>query len=271
MTTISNAIPGISRHPRLPDESRKRNQHCLEAWRQPRARYRHSAQEETTMTTDEQKTDTVGHANGPVSSPPPSEPTVLPPPPPPQQLIIPGQRLPYSNAQPVWQFILLNLCTLTLYQLVWIFRNWYLLKTKGLMRGNPVAYTIFIPLLSWNFFEGVKKLAGSYYTWPLGVAGPPVFATIYFLLIVFGRVFDRLDRTNDEISGLAYLAMLISFSAILPLIPAVHALNAYWANEQPDRPIRNSLSAGAIVTVIIGGILLLLVLLGLVMGITGQL
>lgn len=218
------------------------------------------------MTTGEQH----GDSEELVASPPQQEPNSLPPPPPQQQLFIPGQRLPYSNAQPVWQFILLNLCTLTFYQLVWFLRNWYLLKTKGLMRGNPVAYTIFVPLLSWNFFEGVKNLAGSNYTWPLGFAGPPVFATIYFLLIVFGRVFDRLDKTNDEVSGLTYLAMLIGFSAILPLIPAVQGLNAYWANEQPDRPIRNSLSAGAIITVIIGGILLLLILLGVALDMTGQ-
>jgi len=212
------------------------------------------------MPRNEQQAETENLSDGLVASPPQPEPNTLPPPPPQQQLYIPGHRLPYSNAQPVWQFILLNLCTLTLYQFVWFFRNWYLLKIELGLHINPLGRTIFAPLFSWSFFSNVKRLAGADYAWPLGIAGPPFFAMLYTILVVFGYTIDRVNRDSNDIAALTFLSMILSFSTILPLVPAVQALNTYWEKEQPGRPMRRSLSAGAIVTVVIGAMVLLVML-----------
>lgn len=221
------------------------------------------------MATEEQLPGTDSGANEQATPLPPVTPSAIPPPPPQQQFIDPTKRKQYSNIQPVWQFILLNLCTFTLYHYVWFYWNWYLLKTERRLRVTPLARTIFAPLFSWSFFSEVQQLVGSKYSWPLGFAGPPLMATAYSILMVTVSILNRLERINDEFTVPTGIVYLLGFAAMLPLIPAVRALNAYWAYEQPDRPIRNSLSAGAIVTVIIGGLLFLVVLLGVVVNIMG--
>lgn len=222
------------------------------------------------MTMNEQQADTDNHYDGPVSSPPLPESNTLPPPPPQQQLIIPGQRLPYSNAQPVWQFVLLNICTFCLYQLAWFYFNWHLLKTQRRLKVTPIARSIFAPLFIWSFLLELQQLVKSSYTWPLDEFGPLVLATCYFLQILLARILQFVDNEMEGISALTLIMLLVSYSTILPLIPAVRAVNVFWANKQPGQPMRNSLSAGAIVTVVIGGMLLLLVLSVVLIEITGQ-
>jgi len=109
-------------------------------------------------------------------------------------------------------------------------------------------------------------LVGSGYAWSF----PPLLCAAFYLVLQL--ISAVISRANSEVEGglvLTGVAMLIRYISILALIPAVQALNTFWAAEQPDRPMRTSLSAGAIVTVIIGGLLLLLILLGLIVDITG--
>ena len=185
---------------------------------------------------------------------------VIPPPPPPphlQGLPVPATQQPYSNAQPVWQFILLNLCTFTLYEIVWFYRNWHVLKAQRDLRVTPLVRAIFAPLFSWRFFAELEGLAGRGYIWPLP---PSTLATCYFLLTLTGRLLERLDNTSDEVTGLTLLAVVIGLSTTFTLLPAVRALNEFWASEQPGQPLRTSLSGGAIAVIIIGGLFLLIML-----------
>jgi len=225
------------------------------------------------MTTDEQQAEIENPSDEPVASPAPPVPSVLPPPPPQQPLVIPGQRLPYSNAQPVWQFVLLNVCTFTLYHIIWFYRNWHLLKAQRGLRVTPLVRAIFAPLFAWGFFRALRHLVGPRYYWPFGFIGPEILATIYFSLVIINYLFDFIDRETGymgDMTALSWVIFVVGFSMMLPLIPAVRALNVYWANKQPGQPMRNSLSAGAIVIVIIGGVLLLIGLLGTILEITGQ-
>lgn len=212
------------------------------------------------MSTEEQNSTVESPSSLPVMPPPPPVPSVIPPPPPPQQLTDPTQTLPYSNAQPVWQFILLNLCTFTLYHIVWFYRNWHLLKRERGLRVTPLARTIFAPLFAWSFFSEVQQLAGSRYAWRIS---PSTLATLYFILLLFARILDRLGSWSPEMTTIPKLWLMATLCSFLPLIPAVCALNAFWAEEQPGQPIRHSLSPGAIGVVIIGGLLMLIVIIGI--------
>ncbi|MHB9026851.1 MAG: hypothetical protein ACYC7E_22180 [Armatimonadota bacterium] len=175
----------------------------------------------------------------------------VPPPPP---VTYPASQ-EYSNVQPLWQFILLSICTFNLYILVWLYRNWKLLKLERDCHCSPLIYTIFNVLFIRGFFKEVFALATDEDDSYKPKFSPVVLAVVYLVIAIAGNIVTRL---SEEVTLLDLFGLLLFF----PLLPAVQALNTFWVSAQPGRRVRTHPSVGAIIVFVLGGIFFLFGILG---------
>ncbi len=151
----------------------------------------------------------------------------------------------YSNAQPVWQFILLSALTFGVYLIIWFNRNWRQLKAHKNLNIRPGLRTVglFVPILNLVL---IYKLLRSIRDFSKEIGLEKLFSPgwIIFWLIVF--------------SAVGYSAPVpykfLNYLVLIPLGMVQRDFNSYWKNEQSGLPIRKKLSGGQIVILIIGAI-----------------
>lgn len=152
----------------------------------------------------------------------------------------------FSNSQPVWQFILLCLFSLGLYELYWFYKNWKFIKERNKLNISPFWRTFFTFIFAYDLFKKIFILAEEKgYT----QKHSPGWITITYIgLSLLWRLLDPF-----------WLLYLLSF---LPLITVVKVLNYYWKTEQPNLKEKTRFSGGEIVVLVIGGIFLFLTFIG---------
>lgn len=178
---------------------------------------------------------------------------------PPTPIPVLGEPREFSSAQPVWQFVLLSVCSFGLYHLVWFYRNWHLLKAHRHLRVTPLLRTIFAPIFVFSFYRSLFEITRPERDRSLGT----VYAAGYFFTNLLSYVLGQLTGRHSLESILSLLTILILVLCIvnaLCLVPAVRALNSFWEQQQPGLPMRRRLSGGAWVVIILGGLFWLLVL-----------
>lgn len=176
----------------------------------------------------------------------------------------------YSNAQPIWQLIILSISTLGLYELYWFYKTWKQLNIHKELNIRPALRTfgLMIPIggiiLVYLLFEDIKK-----YIEESGIKtfSPGWMTTGYCLLIAIGlRILDKSSDTPDP--GQRLLGLIASdiffILALLVLARIQVFLNSYWTREQATLKVRTKLSIFEIVILIFGGILMFLIHLGTV-------
>lgn len=162
------------------------------------------------------------------------------------------KRGPFSNAQPISQLVILTFLTFGLYRIYWFYRNWKHLKDHHqLYNVRPIlkAIGLFVPVLSLILvYEQLKDISD--FSKAAGVEESFSPGVVLALIMIF-NIFRILPAPYWG----------LSFLSVLPLVVVQRVLNAYWAKEQSDLPVRSKFSIGEIITMVIGGILFLLGLL----------
>ena len=158
----------------------------------------------------------------------------------------------FSNAQPVWHFVLLSLFTFSLYHIYWFYRNWKQLRLQEGWDISPGWRTvgIFVPILNifliYNQFRHIRDFARVAECDRLFSVGWITLGWIFF----------------NALASLPDPFWFLSFLSIWPLGVVQGVLNSYWEKQQPELVVRTKLSGGQIALLVIGGIFWIIVLIG---------
>ncbi len=146
------------------------------------------------------------------------------------------------------KFIVLSICSFSIYQLYWCYQNWKRLSDVSREAMSPFWRAMFAPVWGFSLFRQMRDLAASE-----GVAigwNATVLGTLYLVLSVLWRLSDPW--------------WLISFATFVPMVPIqrtaqrVNDLRLGIATE--DRNQRYS--GWNIATVVAGGLFLVLAVVG---------
>ena len=155
------------------------------------------------------------------------------------------------KAQPVWQFLLLYYSTFGVYQLVWFYRTWGILKREYQMDVWPLVRAFFAVLWFHDYFRRVFQL-GEKHGFQSRITMEWV-AVSWLALTLTGRVCFQL--------GVHWPSIVTGMLVGVFLVPAVEALAAFWQGEQGTR-LYKKLSPWEIAAVAVGFALWGLALLG---------
>jgi hypothetical protein len=153
---------------------------------------------------------------------------------------------PYSNVQPVWKFCFLYIITFGIYQIPWGHKHWKFIKEREGLKINAWFRSWILPFTLYWLAKRMFSLAEEkgYKEKP----SPSMVAGLFWFFFV--------------LSWLPEPLWLISFLSFLPLLTVLKAANFYWEKEQPNFPLRKSLTGREIAWTIFGVIFWFLVLLG---------
>lgn len=149
------------------------------------------------------------------------------------------------------KFIVLSIFTLGLYELYWCYQNWKRLKSVSGQSLSPFWRALFAPFWVFSLFKRIHDEATS-----AGISvgwSSDALALAYFILDMTWRLPDPL--------------WLLGFAAFVPMIPvqeAAQCVNGRCAAQSAE-PRNDSYSVGNVATIMIGGLILVLVLIGIVM------
>lgn len=146
------------------------------------------------------------------------------------------------------KFIILSMCTFTLYELYWSYQNWKRIKAASSENISPFWRAFFAPLWGFSLFKRIDASAtssGLDVWWSHGT-----LATVYLLLSILWRLPDPW--------------WLISLASLLPMIPVQQT--AQRVNERhagPKTEARNqNYTAANIATIVFGGLFFVLAIVG---------
>lgn len=142
------------------------------------------------------------------------------------------------------KFSLLSLFTFGLYELVWFYRNWKLVKLRTGVEIRPFARAAFSPLFCYSFANTVNSAAESL---RLGRVRPGIISLLYFGLITVQRLPDPY-----------WMICLLSF---IPLLPVVYQIRKIHETLRPGSVVVKgwggwsfvSLAAGALTAIVVAG------------------
>ncbi len=152
----------------------------------------------------------------------------------------------YSNVQPIWKFCFLYIITGALYQIPWSHNQWKFIKERDNLKINAWYRSFALPFYLYNLCQKIFALAEEegYRNRP----SPFLMTLIYWTFFVL------------EFSPQFRFVWLFS---LIPLITILRAFNFYWAQKQPNLPIRISFTGREIVWIVVGAIYWLWVIIGL--------
>jgi len=146
------------------------------------------------------------------------------------------------------KFIVLSICTFSIYELYWCYQNWKRLKSASGENLSPFWRAFFAPLWGFSLFKRVHAAAtsaGVSVDWSSGA-----LATFYLVLHMTWRLPDPW--------------WLISFATLITMIPVQQA--AQRVNERhaglSTEGRNDNYSTANVATIVIGGLFLILALIG---------
>jgi hypothetical protein len=146
------------------------------------------------------------------------------------------------------KFIVLSICTFSIYELYWCYQNWKRLKTESGESLSPFWRAFFAPLWGFSLFRRIRATAASngvVTEWSAGVLG-----TFYLILSLLYNLPDPW--------------WLISLAAWLPIIPVQQAAQRVNERHAAAAEGRNdNYTTTNIATIVIGGLLLVLGIVGM--------
>jgi hypothetical protein len=153
--------------------------------------------------------------------------------------------------------LLLSVASFGIYPAYWLYRN---LKQVAVQRGASISpfwrtFIAFVPVLGWPVFKDqLEWFAESATTAGARSEIRPWPHTLGFQLV------------STAVWVLPMPWALAGNAAAVFLLPAQRTLNAYWAVEQPDVPMREEYTAGEIAFALVCAVLWVLVLAALFIG-----
>jgi hypothetical protein len=150
----------------------------------------------------------------------------------------------FSVSKP--KLIVMSLCTWSIYEVYWFYKNWNIIKERTGQNIRPFWRAFFSIFFCYSFFKSVKQSAGS-----LGIPtqmSPGGLACAYIALAAMWRLPDPF--------------WLISFVTFLPLLSVQGVVNQINSRGDLTHEPNNRFSGGNVVAMIFGGLMLLLCLIG---------
>jgi Domain of unknown function (DUF4234) len=146
------------------------------------------------------------------------------------------------------KLVLMSIVTFGIYELYWFYRNWELYRKRNGADIRPFWRAFFAFFFCYSLFEEIRKQADRH-----GVAGsvPAGLLTILWIAV------SIMWRLPDPY-------WLISYLAVLVLLPANAVANRVNAMVAPGHATNSGFGAWNIAGLLVGGALLLLVVVGLV-------
>jgi hypothetical protein len=154
------------------------------------------------------------------------------------------------------KMIVLLIVTFTLYQLVWFYKNWVLVRKRG-EPVLPVLRTIFAVFFCYSLFDRVRsrgEAAGS--RLPAGL-----LATGWILCTVASNLLDRIVSV-ETFPAVYAVNFFLLFGSVLFLLPVQDAINEINRAESPDHDPNDRFTALNWLWIVVGGLLLVFALIG---------
>jgi hypothetical protein len=145
----------------------------------------------------------------------------------------------------VTKFVVLSICTLGLYEVYWLYKNWSLVKSRENSNIMPVMRAVFGLFFCHSLLRKINDQAGASGVSPIAAGG---LATGWIILNILWRAPEPYS--------------LISMFAFLFLIPAQQAINAINSKLAPGHDNNSKFSGWNIAAVIIGGTIFVLSIVG---------
>ena len=156
-----------------------------------------------------------------------------------------NQKEKFSRIVPTWKFILLSVITFGIYELVWFYKNWKLLKKEKGLKISPFWRALFSPLFAGSIAGHLQKYlkeknnSCNY--------SPTLIGISYFVITILWRLPDPY--------------WLLSFFTFIPILPLVNSMNTHWQKEEKNLPVKK-FTWWQILLVILGFIWLTLLIIG---------
>ncbi len=150
------------------------------------------------------------------------------------------------------KFLIMSVCTLSLYQLYWFYKNWQFVRRRTGEAIMPFWRAFFGVIFCYALFKRVKTFDPQLPSSRLA-AGP--LAIGWVLLNLCSRLPDPW--------------WLLSFASVLLVLPVVQAVAEINAVQAPGHDPNARLSGLNWVGVVVGGLLIVLMAIGLVVGEAG--
>ena len=171
----------------------------------------------------------------------------------------PGVSEIHSSIRPVWQLVLLNVCSSGIYLIYWYYKNWIDLqrltgvKVNAILRSAALLVPILNVFMLYLQLRAIQKLGRdsgvSTYRSPLIMACAYVF--FYTLIVsvrVQGIIYGQSESLNDLLLTNASI-LLFTLLATWIIVLAQDTLNSVWSIRQAAAPISVRLSFAQMVFV----------------------
>lgn len=152
---------------------------------------------------------------------------------------------PYFAVSPL-KLVVMSFCTLFLYQVYWFYKNWSLVKARERSNIIPAIRSVFAFFFCYSLFSKIRDTAQEDHVAVALPAGP--LAALWIVITL--------------IQMLPAPYWLVSFAAVFVLLPVQIAANHINANVAPAHDRNTRFSAGNIATIVFGGLLVLLSIVG---------
>jgi len=155
------------------------------------------------------------------------------------------KKVQFSRVMPLGKFIIMCLATFGIYELVWFYKNWTLLKEEKGLKISPFWRAVFAPI--WIFV-----LTGKLQMYLKEKNSPSNFSPITIAVLYF--VLSASWKMPNPYSVISYLSFV-------PVLTLVSAMNIYWQPIDQGLPTKK-LTWWQLILVIMGLILFVLAILG---------
>lgn len=144
------------------------------------------------------------------------------------------------------KFVVMSICTFGIYELYWCFKNWQRIRHRTGENLSPFWRAFFAPLWGFSLFRRIRAFADGQ---SISVGwSPGVSATFYLLLTASWRLPDPW--------------WLISLASFVPFLAVVETTGQINGTSHATEGANASYSGGNIATIVIGGLIWLLAVVG---------
>lgn len=151
----------------------------------------------------------------------------------------------FSKIIPTGKFIFLSIITFGIYEFVWFYRNWSLLKEKKGLNISPFLRAFFSPLFAGSIAGHLQKYLKEKNS-PCDYS-PAMIGISYFIISILYKLPDPY--------------WLISIFMFIPMLPLVNAMNTYWQKEEKNLP-QKKYTWWQIILIVLAVIWLILAVIG---------
>ncbi|MGZ9709662.1 hypothetical protein ACXX82_02435 [Glaciimonas sp. GNP009] len=146
----------------------------------------------------------------------------------------------------ITKLLVLSFCTFGLYQIVWLYRNWQLVKAREKINIVPFARALFAFLFCYQMFKKIRD-----FKTPNTSQGKLHAGSLTIAWIVVA-----------SISRLGHICLLISLMAPIFFVPVQIRVNQINHAVTPDHDKNDRFSVLNWLTIVIGGVLFMAVIIG---------